>query len=107
LDDDDYYKGLTEYWIENYPADGMKYNYAMEEYYSRADHAVKNFSSLNAFDGAERDRGKIYILYGEPTEINRNYNEMNEIVEVWNYENLGKNFVFKDVNGTGKFDLAE
>lgn len=105
-DEEDYYKNLTEYWIKNYPADGMKYNYAMEEYYSRSDHAIENFSSLNAMDGAERDRGKIYILYGPPTSIERNYTEMNEILEIWKYDNLARKFIFKDVNGTGKFDLT-
>jgi GWxTD domain-containing protein len=102
-----YYKNLTEYWIKNYPADGMKFNYAMDEYYKRADHAIKNFSSLNSFDGAERDRGRIYILYGEPDSIERNYTEMNEIMEVWRYDKVGRSFVFKDVNGTGKFDLVD
>jgi GWxTD domain-containing protein len=105
--EDQYYKNLTEYWIQNYPANGMKYNYAMQEYYTRADHSIKNFSSLNSFDGAERDRGRIYILYGKPDSIERNYTEMNEILEVWRFDKAGRNFVFKDVNGTGKFDLAE
>jgi len=105
--EDDYYKNLTEYWVKNFPADGMKYNYAMKEYYNRADHSIKNYSSLNSFDGAERDRGKIYILYGNPTTMERNYTEMNEIIEIWNYENLAKTFIFKDVNGTGKFDLTD
>ena len=104
---DQYYKNLTEYWIQNFPANGMKYNYAMEEYYRRADHAIKNFSSLNSFDGAERDRGRIYILYGKPDSIERNYTEMNEILEVWRFDKVGRSFVFKDVNGTGKFDLVE
>lgn len=104
---DQYYKNLTEYWIKNYPADGMKYNFAMDEYYTRADYAIKNYSSLNSFDGAERDRGRIYILYGEPDSIDRNYTEMNEILEVWRYDKVGRSFIFKDINGTGKFDLAE
>lgn len=106
-DDTDYYRNLTEYWRVNYPADNMKFNYAMEEYYSRADLAIRNYSSLNSFDGAERDRGKIYILYGEPTSVNRNYTEMNEIIEVWEYGKLSKKFIFKDVNGTGRFDLSK
>ncbi|MCW8848333.1 MAG: GWxTD domain-containing protein, partial [Melioribacteraceae bacterium] len=105
--EDDYYSELLDYWIEKFPANGMKFNFAMEEYYKRADHAIKNYSSLNSTDGAERDRGKIYILYGEPTSTERNYTEMNEIIEVWNYENSGRKFVFKDVNGTGKFDIVK
>lgn len=105
--DEEYSRNLAEYWIEYYPSNGMKFNYAMEEYYSRADYAIKNYSSLNALDGAERDRGKIYILYGPPSSVSRNYTEMNDIIEVWEYENLNKRFLFKDYNGTGKFDLSE
>jgi GWxTD domain-containing protein len=107
LSEDDYYSSLSDYWIEKFPANGMKYNFAMEEYYKRADHAIKNYSSLNSIDGAERDRGKIYILYGEPTSTERDYTEMNEIIEVWNYEDNGRKFIFKDVNGTGKFDIVK
>jgi len=105
--EDVYYKKLSEYWNTTYPSNGMKFNYAMEEYYERADYAVKNLSSLNSIDGAERDRGKIYIMYGEPTSIDRNYTEMNEIVEIWTYDNAGRTFVFKDTNGTGKFDIVK
>jgi GWxTD domain-containing protein len=104
---DEYYLNLSNYWISKYPANGMKYNYAMAEYYERADYAIKNYSSLNTLDGAERDRGKVYILYGEPTSIKRNYTEMNEVLEVWRYDKISRDFVFKDVNGTGKFDLVE
>lgn len=107
LNEDKYYTALTEHWIEKYPANGMKYNYAMQEYYSRADYAIKNYSSLNSYDGAERDRGKIYILFGEPTTKERNYTEMNEILEVWKYADAGRTFVFKDINGTGKFDIVK
>ena len=107
FDDEDYYKELSNYWVQNYPADGMQFNYAMEEFYTRADHAIKTYSSLNSYDGAERDRGKIYILYGEPTSIERNYTEINEIVEVWKYEKAGRKFIFKDTKGTGKFDLIK
>lgn len=107
LNENNYYTSLTEYWIDKYPANGMKFNFAMQEYYNRADYAIKNYSSLNTLDGAERDRGKIYILYGEPTSKERNYTEMNEIVEVWNYDDAGRTFVFQDINGTGKFDIVK
>lgn len=102
-----YFKNLLSYWNQNFPSNGTKYNYAMKEYYSRADYAIENFSSLGTFDGAETDRGKIYITYGKPTSIDREYSEKNDIVEIWNYEKIAKSFVFKDNNGTGKFDLVE
>ncbi|PID61965.1 MAG: hypothetical protein CR986_02210 [Ignavibacteriae bacterium] len=106
-DEKNYLKELTSYWNKKYPSNGIKYNYAMAEYYKRADYAYQNFSSLNRLDGAERDRGRIYIMYGKPTSVERNYNEMNEVIEVWFYENLGRTFIFKDIKGTGKFDLSD
>ncbi|MBK7106466.1 MAG: GWxTD domain-containing protein [Ignavibacteriae bacterium] len=102
-----YYEGLNEYWNSKYPTNGIKFNYAMNEYYIRADYAIEHYSSLNSFDGAENDRGRIYITYGKPTSIERNYSEKNEIMEIWNYEKLGRNFVFKDTSGTGKFILIQ
>ncbi|MFZ1292415.1 MAG: GWxTD domain-containing protein [Melioribacteraceae bacterium] len=102
-----YYEGLSEYWNSKYPTNGIKFNYAMNEYYSRADYAIEHYSSLNSFDGAENDRGRIYITYGKPTSVERNYSEKNEIMEIWNYENLSRNFIFKDTSGTGKFILVQ
>ncbi|MBK8946767.1 MAG: GWxTD domain-containing protein [Ignavibacteriae bacterium] len=106
-DEEKYYQNLKDYWSSKFSTDGIKYNYAMNEYYLRADYAIEHFSSLNSNDGAENDRGRIYITYGRPTSIERNYSERNEIMEVWNYEKLGRDFIFKDTTGTGKFILVK
>lgn len=105
-DEEDYYNNLFEYWTEHFPTK-LKYNFAIEEYYSRADYAIKNLSSLKSKKGAESDRGKIYITYGVPTSIDRNYNERNEIIEVWDYEKINRTFVFKDITGTGNYTLVK
>ncbi len=105
-DEEDYYNNLLEYWTEHFPTK-LKYNFAIEEYYSRADYAIKNLSSLKSKKGAESDRGKIYITYGKPNSIDRNYNERNEIIEVWEYEKINRTFVFKDITGTGKYTLVK
>lgn len=105
--EDKYYQSLFDYWNTNYPSKGSKYNYAMNEYYKRADYALEHFSSLGTNDGAESDRGQIYITYGKPSKVERNYSEKNEIMEIWKYDKLGKTFVFKDTTGTGKFILVQ
>jgi len=105
-DEEIYYNNLYKYWAENFPTN-IKYNYAIEEYYSRADYAIKNLSSLKSKKGAESDRGKIYITYGPPTSIDRNYNERNEIIEVWDYEKISRSFIFKDITGTGEYTLVK
>jgi len=105
-DKEKYYKNLFEYWTEHYPTK-IKYNYAINEYYLRADFAIKQFKSLKSKKGAESDRGRIYITYGEPSSIDRNYNESNEIIELWNYNKLKRTFAFKDITGTGRYILIE
>ncbi len=105
--EENYYLSLFNYWDENYPTKETKFNYAMNEYYKRADYAIEHFSTLNSVDGGESDRGEIYISYGKPTSIERNYTEKNEIMEIWEYEKLGRTFMFKDITGTGKFILIK
>jgi len=102
-----YYKKLFEYWENKFPVKNKKFNFAMKEYYTRADYANKNFSKLNDKKGAQSDRGKIYIVYGKPDSMKRNYNEKNETIEIWQYKKINKKFVFKDVTGTGKFILVK
>lgn len=106
-DSKNYYKALFKYWENKYPSKNRKYNFALNEYYSRVDYAMKHFSYLKGRKGAETDRGRIYIIYGKPTSIDRNYNEKNETIEIWKYNLKNKTFIFKDITGTGKFILAE
>ncbi|MEE9430519.1 MAG: GWxTD domain-containing protein [Melioribacteraceae bacterium] len=103
--DEKYYQNLFNYWSDHFPSK-VKYNYALNEYYSRADYAVENFKSLKSQKGAESDRGKIYITYGKPTSTERTYNEKNEIIEVWSYSEISRTFIFKDITGTGKYILT-
>ncbi|MBI1931259.1 MAG: GWxTD domain-containing protein [Ignavibacteriales bacterium] len=105
-DEEKYYEGLFDYWNIKYPTNGTKFNFAMNEYYTRADYAIENFSSLNSIDGAETDRGRIYITYGKPSSVERNYSEKNEIMEIWHYEKISRDYIFKDTSGTGKFSLV-
>ncbi len=105
-DEEKYYEGLFDYWNIKYPSNGTKFNFAMNEYYTRADYAIENFSSLNSIDGAETDRGRIYITYGKPSSVERNYSEKNEIMEIWHYEKISRDYIFKDTSGTGKFSLV-
>ncbi len=100
-----YYRQLVNFWNSEFKSNGYKFNDAMNEFYSRADYAIKNFNYLGQRNGARTDRGKVYIKYGEPTEISRSYSEKNEVLEIWKYKNLNKQFVFVDRTGTGDFDL--
>lgn len=97
--------GFNEYWNRLDPSPGTKYNELMVEFYNRVEYAIKNFSTLAKYDGAETDRGKIYIKFGVPDEIKRSKNSENKILEIWEYKSIDKVFTFVDNNGTGNFKI--
>lgn len=98
---------LYSYWEKYDPSKSTKYNELMYEFYTRVDYAVNNFTTVGVKNGAESDRGKVFIVYGEPTEIARINNNLGKVSEIWSYQKLGKTFTFIDKSGTGKFDLVE
>jgi len=57
--------------------------------------------------GVKTDRGRIYLKYGEPEEVEQKIIEVNtKPREYWHYYKLGLVFVFIDLRGTGDFRLA-
>lgn len=103
--DKDKFNKLLEFWKKKDPTPNTPYNEAMAEYYRRVDYAFFNFQSLAEKDGAATERGKIYILYGQPSKIDRSMSE-GKTVETWMYDNLGKKFTFELVSG-GKYKLVK
>ena len=103
--DDDSYPDLKKFWEKYDPTPKTKFNELMEEFYQRVDYGMKEFSTLKNFDGAFTDRGEVYVKYGKPDEIDRNYNKRNEIIETWTYSEPDKVFIFRDVTGTGNFKI--
>jgi GWxTD domain-containing protein len=87
--------------------EGKGLNTLMKEFYTRADYALTNFSYNGKPNGAESDRGKVYIQYGKPANIERNYNDKNEIIEIWNYDYLKREFIFEDITGKGNYTLRK
>lgn len=59
-------------------------------------------------DGWETNRGRIYLLYGEPDEIERRPVEGGKPHEVWSYYSIenGVEFVFVNRFATGDYDLV-
>lgn len=106
-DEEDYYKNLVAYWKKFDQNKTTAFNEVMNEFYRRADHAVKEYSTPNNRNGVSTDRGKIYIKYGKPDNVERSYSEKDNILEIWIYENINKRFVFADHNGLGNFTLLK
>ena len=104
-DDENYAANLAEYWKKIDPTPGTEFNPLMQEFYNRIDYAVKNFTTIGGSNGANTDRGKVYIKFGKPLEVNRTSDNYGNIIETWTYNNPQRKFVFVDKKGTGDFSL--
>lgn len=102
-DEEQWYPALVDYWKQYDPVDSTVFNELMNEYYERADFAIRNFSSLDTRDGAETDRGETFIKFGEPDSISRGSNDNDNITEVWYYNEAEKSFIFVDETGLGNY----
>jgi len=78
-----------------------------KEYMERVDYANENFGN-NFEKGYASDRGRIYILYGEPDFIERNpVSQDTKPYMIWHYDRIenGVQFVFADFTGFSNFQL--
>ena len=106
-DKSDYMPELMKYWEKYDPTPDTKFNELMNVYYERVDYAIRNFAPLSNRNGADTDRGKIYIKFGKPAKIERSSDDNGKIVELWIYTKEKLSFKFVDKNGTGEFPLAK
>lgn len=97
-----------EIWKKFDPTPQTPFNELMAEFYRRADYAFINFKSVSQADGAQTDRGKIYIIYGPPSKVERTFAPDGRSIEIWSY-NSGRNlkFRFLDENKNGNFILQQ
>lgn len=100
------YKHLVDYWDKKYPKRKFAFNELMNEFYNRVDYAINNFSTIANKNGAKTDRGRIYIKYGKPDKIFREYSD-NNVAEIWYYKTINKQFVFVDNTGLGDYTLEK
>jgi len=104
-DDEDYAANLAEFWKKTDPTPASEFNPLMQEFYTRIDYAVKNFATISGTNGAKTDRGKVYIRFGKPGDVDRTSDNHGNIIETWTYNNPQRKFVFVDKKGTGDFSL--
>ena len=102
--DDEQYSELINYWKNKDPRRDTSFNELMNEFYKRADYANDNFSTVD-YSGTSLDRGKIYLRYGPPTNTERIFYDKANVVEIWYYKKLNKEFYFNDKSGLGNFSL--
>jgi GWxTD domain-containing protein len=96
---------FREFWKKRDPDPETESNELMQEYYFRVEYANESFSTHRS--GWETDRGRIYVLYGEPTQIERHpFEAGTRPYEIWFYHHLNRRFVFVDHTGFGDYSLA-
>lgn len=99
-------KAWEKFWSKRDPNPLTPENEFEEEFLRRFYYANENFSTLN-IPGYRTARGRIYILYGEPDEIERHPFEINTYpYEIWYYYSKKLKFVFVDRKGTGEYELV-
>lgn len=78
------------------------------DYLRRIDECNQKFKA-GLRDGWKTDRGRIYLLYGEPSEIERFPNEIQtRPYEIWHYNEVegGVIFIFADISGFSDYELV-
>ncbi len=97
-------KQFIKLWEIMDPDPSTAVNELMDEYYKRVNYANAKFSN-SSYDGWNTDRGRIYIKFGPPDEIQYEKMPMGTMpYEIWTYYELNKQFLFIS-NGFGGYEL--
>lgn len=99
-------RALEQFWLPRDPTPGTAMNEVMTEYYRRVDRAITEFATLREPDGSRTDRGRIFILHGQPTRRDRTLGGSEGNRETWTYEGIRKRFIFLDEMRTGWYTLV-
>jgi GWxTD domain-containing protein len=97
---------IGSFWIRRDPKPETAENEGREQHYARIAHANEHFT-FNGLAGWRSDRGRIYIMYGKPDEV-----EKTSFGEAWIYKPLPATgsklrIEFVDVTGTGDLRLRQ
>jgi len=102
-------KFIEQFWLRRDPTPGTPENEFKEEHYRRIAYANQHFSS--SIPGWKTDRGRIYIIYGPPDEIDDHSNETAKApFQLWRYrfiEGVGQNVIiqFTDTGRNGEYRM--
>ena len=97
---------LVRFWRDHDPTPGTAQNEYLEQMQDRLRYAETNFR-WGAERGDETDRGRVFMQYGVPDEVERHYGEAESApYEIWIYQDdRSYLFVFGDLQSTGRFVL--
>ena len=106
---------MTEFWKRKDPDPSTPENEFKIEYYRRWEEAQNRYSTTKEGrdswkkDGWKTDMGRVYIIYGEPDNIERYPISMSSKAwEKWYYDHIqgGVSFIFVDEQGYGVYRLV-
>ena len=98
---------MFEFWKTRDENSATSENEFYRKYLQRLEVCNEKYSSMGK-PGWKTDRGRIYLLYGEPTEIERYPNQLEtKPYEIWNYNEIegGVLFIFADLTGFSDYLL--
>lgn len=100
---------LMAFWQKRDPNPSTPTNEFREQFYQRLQYANQRYS--NSFrEGWQADRGRVFIKYGPPAQIDPHLYDRDALPhEIWQYNNIPgegqASFVFADREGFGDFEL--
>jgi GWxTD domain-containing protein len=100
-------KFINQFWRVRDPNPSTPKNEFYLEYMNRIEHCNQVFSTLGK-KGWETDRGRVYLQYGKPSEIERFPNQIDtKPYEIWHYNDIqgGVIFVFADLTNFSDYQL--
>jgi GWxTD domain-containing protein len=96
----------NRFWKRRDPTPGTPENEFRDEFFARVRYVDEHFSVLGP--GWRSDRGRVYIQYGPPDEIESNpMNVDSPAYEIWTYVSQGRRFIFVDYDGYGRYELYQ
>lgn len=100
-------KFLFNFWVKRDDQPETPQLELLEKYKSLVDYANLNFRTLGK-KGYRTDRGRVYLIYGKPDQIER-YTSDSELKPyvIWYYHSIegGVNFIFGDIKGYSDYNL--
>ena len=98
---------MFEFWKAKDEMTSTSENEFYRQYLQRIELCNDRYTSMGK-PGWKTDRGRVYLLYGEPTEIERYPNQLEtRPYEVWQYTEIegGVYFIFADLTGFSDYTL--
>lgn len=99
---------LRQFWKDKDPTPETPENERVMEHIRRMKYCENQFAAQVNKRGSDTDKGRVYVKYGPPDDIQ--YNTLataEKSFEVWYYEKQGRyEFVFRDRHGNGVYELV-